>query len=72
MFPAIYFHIIEPAYKDHLCIRSIFCWSLEWSLFTSFNHNGSLITEPDRGWHTFPDIYSQLLSSRDTSDLSDN
>ncbi len=30
------FHVIEPAYKDHLCIRTIFRWSLGWSLYTSF------------------------------------
>ncbi len=23
-------------YKDHLCIRTMFCWSPEWSLYTSF------------------------------------
>ncbi len=27
---------IKPAYKDHLCIRIIICWSLVWSLHTSF------------------------------------
>ena len=26
---------IEPACKDHLCIRTTFCWSLWWSLYTS-------------------------------------
>ncbi len=26
----------EPAYKDHLCIRTTFCWSPGWSLQTSF------------------------------------
>ncbi len=31
------FHVIEPAYKDHLlCIRTTFCWSLGRSLYTSF------------------------------------
>ncbi len=30
------FHAIKPAYKDHLCIRSTFCWSLGWSLYTNF------------------------------------
>ncbi len=32
------FHVNEPAYKDHLhvCIRTTFCWSLRWSLYTSF------------------------------------
>ncbi len=24
-----------PAYKDHLCIRTTFCWSLGWSLYAS-------------------------------------
>ena len=31
-----------------------------------------LILNRDRGWHTLPAIYSHLLSSRDTSDLSNN
>ncbi len=30
------FNIIELAYKGHLYIRTIFCWSLWWSLYTSF------------------------------------
>ncbi len=30
------FNISEPAYKDRLCIRIIFCWSLGWFLYTSF------------------------------------
>ncbi len=35
--PQLYtFHAIEPAYKDHLCIRTTFCWSLGWSLYSSF------------------------------------
>ncbi len=29
-------HVIEPAHIDHLCIRTTFCWSLGWSLYTSF------------------------------------
>ncbi len=24
------FHVIEPAYRDQLCIRTTFCWSLGW------------------------------------------
>ncbi len=30
------FHFIGPAYKDHLCLRTIVCWSLCWSLYRSF------------------------------------
>ena len=30
------FHVTEPVYIDHLCIRTIFCWFLGWSLYTSF------------------------------------
>ncbi len=30
------FHVINPSYKDQLCIRITFCWSLERSLYTSF------------------------------------
>ncbi len=30
------FRAIEPAFKDQLCIRATFCWSLGWSLYTSF------------------------------------
>ncbi len=26
---------MELVYKDHLCIRTTFCWSLGWSLYTS-------------------------------------
>ncbi len=28
-------HVIEPTYKDHLCIRTTFGFSLRWSLYTS-------------------------------------
>ncbi len=35
--PQIYTcHVIEPKYKNHLCIRTIFCWSLGLSLYTNF------------------------------------
>ena len=30
------FHFIAREYKDHLCIRTRLCWSLGWSLYTSF------------------------------------
>ncbi len=30
------FHAVEPAYKDHLCIKTRFCWCLGWSLYTTF------------------------------------
>ncbi len=30
------FHVIEPVYKDHLCIRTTLSCSLWWSLYTSF------------------------------------
>ena len=26
-------HVIEPVYKDHLCIRTTFCWTL-WGIPT--------------------------------------
>ncbi len=29
------FHVIKPEYKDHLCRRTTYCWSLGWSLYTS-------------------------------------
>ena len=29
--PGYIFHVTEPAYKDHLCIRITLCWSLWWS-----------------------------------------
>ncbi len=31
------FHVIEPAYKDHLCIRTTFCWSVGLSLNATFS-----------------------------------
>ena len=34
--PQVYaFHANEPVYKEHLCVRPTFCWSLDLSLYTS-------------------------------------
>ena len=39
--------IIEYAHKDHLCIRTTFCWPISWSLYTSFAVFNKI--NPDKG-----------------------
>ncbi len=31
--PRVSFHVTEPAYKDHLCVRTTFYWSTGWWLY---------------------------------------
>ncbi len=46
------FHVIEPAYKDHLSIRTTFGVSLGWSLYTSFTVLQKCILFVYRYFHT--------------------
>ncbi len=63
------FYVIAwPAYKDHLCIRTIFCRSLEWSLYTSFTVIWNLqLSHPGT-----PPLTGSATLSITVNDINDN
>ena len=53
---------IEPAYKDHLCTRTTFGWSLWWSLYTSL-----AVLYKQRIWALIPLLIHMINALKHTS-----